>query len=220
MRKLLLLLALGLVSTSPPAAGQTKTTMKLASDSNPAVAGEWVTLTAHLVWTGPPAAGPTGIIQIKEGTQVLAELTPVADETWHTNILAPGIHKVRAFYSGDANYAPSASVAYWQAICTCPLAIVTSALPDGVVGEPYEAQLEARGGTPPYHWSLVEGALPPGLTLSDTGLISGIPAVAGRFKVPAGPSKLGASGRLLALNISAAGGPRRAPFEAQGKPRP
>ena len=229
MRKLLLISALVLISTNAFAqaksptrqsprlggAGDGATSVKLTSDKNPAIAGEFVAFTAHLVWSG--AVRPTGVIQIKEGTQVLAELTPVSDEppaprrsrlrearfggrrqvgggaTWHTNILAPGIHKVRAFYLGDANYAPSASATYWQAICSCPLQITTVCLPDGVVGEPYEAQLEAVGGSPPYSWSIVDGVLPPGLSLASDGKITGTPTASGRWKLP---------GTQLALNVS------------------
>ena len=33
------------------------------------------------------------------------------------------------------------------------------------VGVPFTVELGAHGGTPPYTWSVVEGALPPGLTL-------------------------------------------------------
>jgi len=53
-------------------------------------------------------------------------------------------------------------------------------LPDGIVAEPYSASLVAIGGTPPYTWSIVSGALPPGLSLGEqTGTISGSPTTAG-----------------------------------------
>ncbi|MGE3855467.1 MAG: Ig domain-containing protein [Dehalococcoidia bacterium] len=40
---------------------------------------------------------------------------------------------------------------------------------------PFTLDLEARGGTPPYTWSVVEGALPAGLALSTTGEVTGTP---------------------------------------------
>jgi hypothetical protein len=56
------------------------------------------------------------------------------------------------------------------------LAITTTSLPDGAVGAPYSAGLEARGGNPPYKWSVMSGSLPKGLHLdTTTGMISGTP---------------------------------------------
>jgi len=46
-------------------------------------------------------------------------------------------------------------------------------------GSAYSFQLAASGGTPPYVFSVAAGALPAGLTLSATGLISGTPTTAG-----------------------------------------
>jgi hypothetical protein len=62
------------------------------------------------------------------------------------------------------------------------LQFVTKTLPDGFAGDAYEAQLRASGGAPPYAWTLdPQSKLPPGLTLSQTGLISGTPTVPGEF---------------------------------------
>lgn len=55
------------------------------------------------------------------------------------------------------------------------LAVATTTLPDGVVGSAYNSALSATGGVTPYTWSLVGGALPNGLSLSTTGIISGTP---------------------------------------------
>jgi hypothetical protein len=51
----------------------------------------------------------------------------------------------------------------------------TSPLPDGEVSVAYSKSLMASGGTPPYIWSLTSGTLPPGLSLSADGMISGTP---------------------------------------------
>jgi hypothetical protein len=59
------------------------------------------------------------------------------------------------------------------------LAISTTGLPAGVVGQAYSAQLNATGGATPYSWSVASGALPAGLTLSSSGAISGTPTTAG-----------------------------------------
>ena len=50
--------------------------------------------------------------------------------------------------------------------------IVPPTLPDGTQGEPYSSQqLTASGGTAPYAFVRLSGALPPGLTLSKAGLL-------------------------------------------------
>jgi len=62
------------------------------------------------------------------------------------------------------------------------LAIITPAqLPDAMVGQPYSQTLLATGGVPPYAWSKVGGALPPGLRLSAQGSLNGKPAASGDF---------------------------------------
>jgi len=53
--------------------------------------------------------------------------------------------------------------------------ITTPSLPNGEVGVSYNATLAATGGTLPYTWSLVSGKLTGGLSLSQTGNISGTP---------------------------------------------
>jgi hypothetical protein len=58
---------------------------------------------------------------------------------------------------------------------TTPLAVSTTALPNGQVGVAYNATLTAQGGTTPYSWSLSSGTLPPNLSLSSAGVISGTP---------------------------------------------
>jgi len=56
-----------------------------------------------------------------------------------------------------------------------------SKCPTLCVGSPYSAVLAAVDGNPPYLWSITRGALPPGLTLSTDGHITGTPEQAGTF---------------------------------------
>ena len=56
-----------------------------------------------------------------------------------------------------------------------PIITTARVLPDGLIGFDYQVQLVASGGIQPYTWQLEEGSLPAGLTLSSSGLISGIP---------------------------------------------
>jgi hypothetical protein len=60
------------------------------------------------------------------------------------------------------------------------LNIAVGSVPDGRVNQAYSEALAASGGTPPYTWSVTNGSLPTGLTLSpSTGAITGTPTTAG-----------------------------------------
>jgi len=59
------------------------------------------------------------------------------------------------------------------ALCNTP--------PGGTVGVAYSHQFGASGGTPPYSYLIVAGALPPGITMNSAGLASGTPTTAGTF---------------------------------------
>ncbi len=61
-----------------------------------------------------------------------------------------------------------------------PLTIVPALLAEARVGELYTAQFAAAGGTAPYVWSSL-APLPAGLTLAQTGILSGVPQEAGEF---------------------------------------
>ncbi len=62
-----------------------------------------------------------------------------------------------------------------------PVSITSVALAEGRVGRAYKQQLDALGGLQPYRWGLISGTLPPGLSLSQSGLILGTPATSGDF---------------------------------------
>jgi len=66
--------------------------------------------------------------------------------------------------------------------CTTPLTITTTSLPAGQTTVGYSSTVKAAGGTLPYGWSIVSGALPTGLSIgAGNGTISGTPTVAGTF---------------------------------------
>ncbi len=56
------------------------------------------------------------------------------------------------------------------------LTVTTTGLPTGFTGQLYTGQLVASGGEPPYSWTITSGTLPPGLTMSSAGTLTGIPA--------------------------------------------
>ncbi len=59
------------------------------------------------------------------------------------------------------------------------LVIFTDSLPEGFLGKPYSAQLQASGGILPYTWNVVSGTLPAGISLSPSGMFSGTPTTVG-----------------------------------------
>ena len=62
------------------------------------------------------------------------------------------------------------------------LQVSTSSLPNGVIGEPYVAELVATGGTPGYTWSQTSGGdMPDGVSLGSSGVFNGTPTKAGTF---------------------------------------
>ena len=66
-------------------------------------------------------------------------------------------------------------------VLTPDLQIVTERPPEGRVGEPYGVGLRAVGGAFGRTWSVAEGRLPVGVTLSSTGRLAGTPRVDGVF---------------------------------------
>lgn len=87
------------------------------------------------------------------------------------------------------------------------LGITPDALPRTIVGRNYSVVFGATGGAPPYQFSLSSGSLPPGLTLSQSGTLSGKLQRAGTFpfQVQAGDS-LGVTGTCdYTLVVDAAG---------------
>lgn len=87
-----------------------------------------------------------------------------------------------------------------------PLVITSVSLPGGTFDAFYSAQLSATGGQPPYSWSLALGSanLPPGLVLSSTGLISGIPTtnIVSTFRVQVNDSSFASINQILSITVS------------------
>ena len=74
-------------------------------------------------------------------------------------------------------------------ICFCgllaaqapPLAVVDEPLPPIDAGVDFHILLHATGGVPPYVWSVANGDLPDGVTLTPEGLLAGRPTKPGAF---------------------------------------
>ena len=117
------------------------------------------------------------------------QVGPASDVTFTFNVTAPSAAGVYNFqwrmlqegvgYFGPLS--PNIAVTVGGGGGGGPVSISTASMADGRVGTSYSQKLNANGGSEPYRWSLISGALPPGLSLSQTGAITGIPALAGAF---------------------------------------
>jgi uncharacterized protein YhjY with autotransporter beta-barrel domain len=71
--------------------------------------------------------------------------------------------------------------AYTVNVGTNSITISPATLPPAPQGSPYSQMLTASGGTAPYTFSILSGSLPPGLSMSSSGAITGTPSSIGSF---------------------------------------
>lgn len=83
------------------------------------------------------------------------------------------IRATDASRTGSGPYSGSRSYTFTIAAPTITLGPAT--LPTGTIGAAYSQTVTASGGTSPYTYAVTAGALPSGLTLSSTGVLSGTP---------------------------------------------
>jgi hypothetical protein len=98
----------------------------------------------------------------------------------------------------------TASQRYTLVIGAAPITIAPATLPEGTLGTAYSQQLAATGGEGGYTFSLGSGALPGGIKLSSSGLLSGTPTATGAFSftVSVSDSRQVTVSQAYQLNIS------------------
>jgi Putative Ig domain len=83
------------------------------------------------------------------------------------------------------------------------LIVATTTLPAGVAGNAYDQVLVAAGGNQPYTWTVSKGSLPPGLTLSPAGEISGtITGAANTYSFTVQVTDTSSPARVLTQDLS------------------
>ena len=139
----------------------------------------------------PGLAGPGNI----EPNMQIAfnKIGPMLINFYGTNFILSGMSESTAITNyiwGSFDGSTNAPVVYPSGLSIMNLEaqilyqIITPALSDGRVGRSYPAtQLQVAGGTASYSWSWSGGvpSLPPGLSLSGGGVISGTPTAAGTW---------------------------------------
>jgi M6 family metalloprotease-like protein len=100
--------------------------------------------------------------------------------------------------------APGGPVSFRVSFGFGPLLAVPSSPPDAVMGAQFTYRSVASGGDGSYSWSLLGGKLPPGLTLADSGVVSGVPSAVGVFNATLRVSSGGETSDMpLTINVTA-----------------
>lgn len=98
------------------------------------------------------------------------------------NLTATGTFNFTLKVTDSAGTPNTQTQAYVVVVAPAGLQITTTSIPNGTVSVAYPSTtFQAAGGTAPYTWSVVQGALPGGLTLSSAGVLSGTPSGSGTF---------------------------------------
>jgi hypothetical protein len=161
-----------IVTPGPPAiesAGPLQATAGSAFSYQLTVAGGTPPFTWSIVSGGLPAglnlSSPTGLIS---GTPAAAGASTF-------------IAQVTDAASRTAQKSLSITVA---PLAMSPLKLNLASTVQAIKGEPFAYQPEATGGTPPYTWAVIAGALPAGLALNGgTGAVTGTASASGDFNV-------------------------------------
>jgi hypothetical protein len=96
------------------------------------------------------------------------------------------------------------SQAYSLVVSAPAITVTPASLPNGQVNAAYSQQLSASGGDAPTTFAVTSGGLPPGLTLTSAGLLSGTPTASGTtdFTVTATDAHGFTGTKAYALTIS------------------
>lgn len=146
--------------------------------------------TPPYVWSLSSGTLPAGLGLTTKGT---IHGTPVASGTTTFTIAAQ-----------DSEAVPSSTSATFSLAVESQLVVTSISLPSATIDVNYTANLEAAGGTAPYAWSLPEGNLPPGMSFSAEGVISGTPSATGTwmFSVQVTDSESNAQTAVAQLQIT------------------
>lgn len=124
---------------------------------------------------------PAGLMLTTVGSDGQLRGTPTAAGSYSFSIKMTDARDVAAYRTFTLTVSPALSGIDLTSPPSLPPSITTSVLAGGTVGSGYSASLSATGGATPYSWNLASGSLPPGLSLSANGIITGTPTTAGTY---------------------------------------
>jgi uncharacterized repeat protein (TIGR03803 family) len=167
---------------------------------NPAIALSTTTLPAWTANLGGyrqtlSATGGTGTLTFAVTTGTLP-----AGLTLSTSGLLAGTPTVAgtfAFTVTSTDMVGASALQSYTVVINSILSILTTTLLNGTINHAYGQTIMASGGTGSYTFALTTGALPAGLTLSSSGVLSGVPSAVStsRFAVSV-TDNVGASARM------------------------
>ena len=178
-----------------PAAGGSYTFTVTATDSSDPMNFGSKTLTINVLQIGNDFFLPDAFVGFSYREQFFTTSGPPGTYTWAIDIPPPGLNLdpntglLSGTPTSEGFYELGVSVTVGSLTATqmffidvfIPLSVDSPAvLPPATVGAGYSFGLTASGGFPPYTFTLT-GSLPPGLTMTPDGSISGFPTAAGSY---------------------------------------
>ncbi len=191
--------AAGVITGTPTATGTTTFTVQLQDSADPAqttsavlsitvTSGLSITTTSLVngIENGSYSASisasggvPSYTFSLASGSVLPAGLTINAAGLISGTPTAPGTTTFTVQATDSSSPAQTATAVLSITVAS-NLQITTTSLPNGVVGNSYSATVTATGGNLPETFSLANGSvLPPGLSISATGVITGKPTTTG-----------------------------------------
>ncbi len=124
-------------------------------------------------WSISAGVLPPGLVLSVSSGAIAGTPTNAAIGTWNFNVRV--IDSQSQPYEDDRGFSITVTPAGDLSITS------GSTLPDEKVGESYGHSFAASGGKLPYVWDILSGSLPPGLSLSGNGELTGTPSGYGDF---------------------------------------
>jgi len=184
----------GAITGTPTASGTSNFTVQVTSGAQAAQQALSIEVDPQLSIT--TASLPTGVQNQSYDTQSLAATGGTGSYSWSVasgalpsglDLSSEGSITGTPTGSGTANFTvevASGSQTDQTALSitvNTALQLITTSLASGAKDEPFEQALAASGGDGNYSWSVVLGALPPGVNLASDGTLSGTPTSSGTF---------------------------------------
>ncbi len=192
----------GQITGTPTTAGPYSESITVTDSATPTSAS---VTTVFGVTIAPPPAVTITTASLPGGTVGTAYSASVAAKggvppyTWTYSGLAPGLSLNAT--TGQITGTPTTAGPYSETITVTdselpsgvsasaifgvtiasppPITFTTTSLPAGTVGKAYSASVAVKGGVPPY--TITASNLPPGLSVSASGAITGTPTTAGTY---------------------------------------